>query len=148
MSRICSKFETKKSFTYIPHRIGTFFHLKFVLNRSSAKVQKESTKKQPCSLEAQLGSSLRRLLLQNATHAASVVVPWALGREKEDLCLRLCGRTGIMMMMMIMEVMSIKSNDHDYQGCISCGILVSGIGARGVSSEHMENMEMFSCSTP
>ena len=32
------------------------------------------------------------------------------------------------------------------QGCISCGILVSGIRARGVSSEHMENMEMFSCS--
>ena len=32
------------------------------------------------------------------------------------------------------------------QGCISCGILVSGIRACGVSSEHMENMEMFSCS--
>ena len=32
------------------------------------------------------------------------------------------------------------------QGCISCGILVSGIWARGASSEHMENMEMFSCS--
>ena len=32
------------------------------------------------------------------------------------------------------------------RGCISCGILVSGIRARGVSSEHMENMEMFSCS--
>ena len=32
------------------------------------------------------------------------------------------------------------------QGCISCGILVSGIRARGVSSEHMENMERFSCS--
>ena len=32
------------------------------------------------------------------------------------------------------------------QGCISCGILVSGIRARGVSSGHMENMEMFSCS--
>ena len=32
------------------------------------------------------------------------------------------------------------------QGCISCGILVSGIWACGVSSEHMENMEMFSCS--
>ena len=32
------------------------------------------------------------------------------------------------------------------QGCISCGILVSGIRARGVNSEHMENMEMFSCS--
>ena len=32
------------------------------------------------------------------------------------------------------------------QGCISCGILLSGTGARGVSSEHMENMEMFSCS--
>ena len=32
------------------------------------------------------------------------------------------------------------------QGCISCGILVSGIRACGVSSEHMENVEMFSCS--
>ena len=32
------------------------------------------------------------------------------------------------------------------QGFISCGILVSGIRAHGVSSEHMENMEMFSCS--
>ena len=32
------------------------------------------------------------------------------------------------------------------QGCISCGILLFGIRARGVSSEHMENMEMFSCS--
>ena len=31
-----------------------------------------------------------------------------------------------------------------YQGCISCGILLSGTGARGVSSEHMENVEMFS----
>ena len=42
------------------------------------KSTKGKYKKQPCSLEAQLGSSLRRLLLQNATHAASVVVPWAL----------------------------------------------------------------------
>ena len=32
------------------------------------------------------------------------------------------------------------------QGCINCAIQLSGIGARGVSSEHMENMEMFSCS--
>ena len=32
------------------------------------------------------------------------------------------------------------------QGCISCGILLSGTWARGVSSEHMEKMEMFSCS--
>ena len=32
------------------------------------------------------------------------------------------------------------------QGRINCGILISGIRARGVSSEHMENMEMFSCS--
>ena len=40
-----------------------------------------------------------------------------------------------------------SGNNHSLdQGCISCGILVSGIGARGVSSEHMENMEMFSCS--
>ena len=38
-----------------------------------------------------------------------------------------------------------KNQLHN-QGCISCGILVSGIRARGVSSEHMENMEMFSCS--
>ena len=34
-------------------------------------------------------------------------------------------------------------DDHD-QGCINCAILLSGIGARGVSSEHMENVEMFS----
>ena len=39
-----------------------------------------------------------------------------------------------------------NKNDGDNQGCISCGILVSGIRARGVSSEHMENMEMFPCS--
>ena len=32
------------------------------------------------------------------------------------------------------------------QGCINCGIHVFGIRACGVSSEHMENMEMFSCS--
>ena len=32
------------------------------------------------------------------------------------------------------------------QGCINCAILLSGIGARGVSSEHVENMEMLSCS--
>ena len=38
------------------------------------------------------------------------------------------------------------SKSHADQGCISCGILVSEIRARGVSSEHMENMEMFSCS--
>ena len=37
------------------------------------------------------------------------------------------------------------SKDLD-QGCINCGILVSEIRARGVSSKHMENMEMFSCS--
>ena len=36
--------------------------------------------------------------------------------------------------------------DHYQQGCISCGILVSRIRAHGASSEHMENMEMFSCS--
>ena len=33
-----------------------------------------------------------------------------------------------------------------HQGSINCAILLSGIGACGVSSEHMENMEMFSCS--
>ena len=36
------------------------------------------------------------------------------------------------------------SIDCGSQGCISCGILLSGTGARGVSSEHMENVEMFS----
>ena len=35
--------------------------------------------------------------------------------------------------------------DED-QGCINRSILPSGMGARGVSSEHVENMEMFSCS--
>ena len=38
----------------------------------------------------------------------------------------------------------IKNNDGTYiipiqlQGCIYCAILLSGIGARGVSSEHLE----------
>ena len=32
------------------------------------------------------------------------------------------------------------------QGCIIRSILSSGMGARGVSSEHVENMEMYSCS--
>ena len=36
--------------------------------------------------------------------------------------------------------------DIDSQGCINCGILLFGVQARGVGSEHMENMEMFSCS--
>ena len=30
------------------------------------------------------------------------------------------------------------------QGCINCAILPSRMGARGVSSVHVENMEMFS----
>ena len=29
---------------------------------------------------------------------------------------------------------------YEGQGCINCAILLSGIGARGVSSEHMEDM--------
>ena len=44
------------------------------------------------------------------------------------------------------EVIKSGVVGYERQGCISCGILVSGIGARGVSSEHMENMEMFSLS--
>ena len=39
-----------------------------------------------------------------------------------------------------------EHDDGGDQGFISCGILLSGTGARGVSSEHMENIEMFSCS--
>ena len=42
--------------------------------------------------------------------------------------------------------LQLQHDNYCDQGCISCGILVSGIRARGVSSEHMENMEMFSCS--
>ena len=41
--------------------------------------------------------------------------------------------------------MSVCPHHAQYgvQGCINCAILLSGIGARGVSSEHVENMEMF-----
>ena len=39
-----------------------------------------------------------------------------------------------------------RKNIHNKQGCIIRSILPSGMGARGVSSEHVENMEMFSCS--
>ena len=37
---------------------------------------------------------------------------------------------------------SVSFLSDPIQGCISCSILVSGIRARGVSSEHMENLEM------
>ena len=62
---------------------------------------------------------------------------------------------GLTMTVLIMVVMKCRKKLKNHiiengpaadQGCISCGILVSGIRARGVSSEHMENMEMFSCS--
>ena len=36
------------------------------------------------------------------------------------------------------------SHTYHGQGCIIRSILPSGMGARGVSSEHVENMEMFS----
>ena len=45
----------------------------------------------------------------------------------------------------IVQALTMQSVCRE-QGCINCGILVSEIQARGVSSEHMENMEMFSCS--
>ena len=35
---------------------------------------------------------------------------------------------------------------HPHQGCIIRSILPSGMGAHGVRSEQVENMEMFSCS--
>ena len=41
---------------------------------------------------------------------------------------------------------SDPDGDDDVQGCIICSILPSGMGARGVNSEHVENMEMFSYS--
>ena len=45
-----------------------------------------------------------------------------------------------------MVAITHQQHHHHHQGCISCGILVSRIRARGVSLENMENMEMFSCS--
>ena len=58
----------------------------------------------------------------------------------------LANRTGQHQQATIAMDSCLNTDPYLYQGCISCGILVSGIGARGVSSEHMENMEMFSCS--
>ena len=46
----------------------------------------------------------------------------------------------------LLVLVFLKIDLQASQGCISCGILLSGTWARGVSSEHMENMEMFSCS--
>ena len=46
----------------------------------------------------------------------------------------------------LLQHLFCKKNQVTNQGCISCGILVSGIRACGVSWEHMENMEIFSCS--
>ena len=45
---------------------------------------------------------------------------------------------------MFVDSVAIRWGIIGWQGCISCGILLSGTGARGVSSEHMENVEMFS----
>ena len=46
----------------------------------------------------------------------------------------------------ICDMWSLLGEYYYQQGCINCAILPSGMGARGVSSEHVENMEMFSCS--
>ena len=46
----------------------------------------------------------------------------------------------------VMHLFEAREEVDASQGCINCGILVSRIPALGVSSEHMENMEMFSCS--
>ena len=82
MTKICSKFETKKA-VHICHIVSGHFSPKVRSWAMWCKSTKGKYKKQPCSLEAQLGSSLRRLLLQNVSHAAFVVVPsWPLGRER------------------------------------------------------------------
>ena len=52
----------------------------------------------------------------------------------------------IIVMLMMTDVMMAIEMIIREQGCISCGVLVSRIRARGVSSEHMENMKMFSFS--
>ena len=61
--------------------------------------------------------------------------------------------THVMVVKLMLRLSTLRIvGDHtcggavDDQGCINCAILLSGIGARGGSSEHMENMEMFSCS--
>ena len=50
----------------------------------------------------------------------------------------------------IADIVDIYSKHHQQQsyeqGCIICSILPSGMGARGVSSEQVANMEMFSSS--
>ena len=43
-----------------------------------------------------------------------------------------------------MNIPQISTSMYSNQGCINRSILPSGMGARGVSSEHVENMEMFS----
>ena len=53
----------------------------------------------------------------------------------------------ILCMELVLVPQGLVGAVHMKQGCINCAILPSGMGARGVSSEHMENMEMFSCST-
>ena len=47
------------------------------------------------------------------------------------------------------QVLTFSNNIYrqlGMQDCTNCAILPYGMGARGVSSEHVENMEMFSCS--
>ena len=45
----------------------------------------------------------------------------------------------------ICDRVRIKLGIANIQGCIKCAILPFRMGARGVTSEHMENIEMFSC---
>ena len=79
----------------------------------------------------------RRLFLQSQVTLISDVA-----RSKKQV--ETLHKASMDMNMSIFFKGKVKNNQD--QGCISCGILVSGIGARGVSSQHMENMEMFSCS--
>ena len=78
-----------------------------------------------------------------------------------NLCLRLAWITSLPLKAKVIKLKKVRKSadflrrlddqvgntgEEQWQGCISCGIVVSGTRARGVSSEHMENMEMFSCS--
>ena len=65
------------------------------------------------------------------TKSSKVGNLWAM--DKLNLCL----------MKMIVIIVTKQSRQTSAQGCIICSILPSGMGARGVSSEHVENMEMY-----
>ena len=58
--------------------------------------------------------------------------------------LGMVGMLGMLGMLGMVGMVDCTGGVVRIQGCINRSILPSGMGARGVSSEHVENMEMFS----